>query len=87
VILQTMICAIDGKPPPPEEKRAWEELALEIAGSAASLRGVQIYGKARPAPEDPLATALDAGFLEARAASLRERFARAGVGVPVKVYL
>jgi len=86
VILQTMLCAINGRPPPPEEASAWEALAAELASSAAELRGVQVYGKARPAPEDPLADSLPVDFLEARAASLRAVLAAAGKEIPVRVY-
>jgi len=87
VTLQTMICAVNGEPPPAEDARAWESLATELACSAAELREVQIYGKARPAPEDPLASALPAAFLEERAASLRAVLTAAGKETPVKVYL
>jgi hypothetical protein len=44
---------------------------------------VQIYGKARPAPEDPLAEALPEAALEKRAAALR---AVIGTAVPVEVF-
>jgi histidinol dehydrogenase len=97
--LQTMICAINGMAPPPDEARAWEALVSELASSSAEpaaeptgrgsppgLREVQIYGKARPAPEDPLAAALPTAFLEARAASLRAILAAAKKEIPVKVY-
>ena len=87
LILQTMICAIDGKPPSAEEERAWENLVTELALSAVELRGIQIYGKARPAPEDPLAAALPESFLEARAASLRTALAAARRDVKVRVYV
>jgi hypothetical protein len=39
--------------------------------NAAGIRAVQIYGKARPAPEDPLAEALPQAVLEERAELLR----------------
>ena len=74
VTIQTMICAFDGKAPTPEEGEAWEKLVLELA-SGGNLRLVQIYGKARPSPEDPLNTALPVTFLEERAASLRRALA------------
>ena len=86
VTLQTMICAVNNRPPPPEEKRAWEALVAELASSAAELGGVQIYGKARPAPEDPLAAPLPVTFLEARAASLRAVLASAAREIPVWVF-
>jgi len=84
--LQTMICSINNLAPSPEEGQAWEALVLDLASSAMELRGVQIYGKARPAPEDPYASALPINFLEARAASLRAVFDSAGINVPVMVY-
>ena len=84
--LQTMICAINGEAPPAAEARAWEALLADLAASAALLREVQIYGKVRPAPEDPLATALTVAFLEARAASLRNVLVSLGKEIPVAVY-
>jgi histidinol dehydrogenase len=76
VTIQTMLCAVDGNAPPDEEAQAWETLMLELAVIAAGrIRKVQIYGKARPAPEDPKATALPVSYLEERAASLRRAFA------------
>jgi hypothetical protein len=138
VIIQTMVCSINGRPPPDTEAAAWEQLALELAGtgmaapaatvpaatlavtaaaavSAATLavtatgapaasvpapvlpvpaaeetagrvlpgvRGFQIYGNARPAPDDPLAEALPLAFLEARAVSLRAALAASGIRAP-----
>ena len=94
VILQTMICAVEGRGPSREEEDAWVQFVLELAsgpaGDAAGLRGVQIYGKARPAPEDPLAEALPQSFLEARAASLRKALGYGAPGlaltIPVEVF-
>jgi histidinol dehydrogenase len=95
VTIQTMICAIDGNPPPEKEARAWEKLILEIASpdedtpspdSGAGIRKIQIYGKARSAPEDPKASALPADFLEERAASLRNALSTAGFSIPTLVY-
>jgi histidinol dehydrogenase len=122
VIIQTMVCSINGRPPPDSEAAAWERLALELAGAgmaaaltvpvpaafppaalpaavpaanapipgkdaagsriAPGVRGFQIYGKARPAPGDPLAEALPPAFLESRAASLRAALAAAGIRTP-----
>jgi len=86
VELQTMICAINGAPPPPDEKKAWEALVSDLASQAVSLRGIQIYGKARSAPEDPLASALPQDVLEERAESLRIAIAALGKKIPVNVY-
>jgi histidinol dehydrogenase len=107
VTIQTMLCALGGKAPPPEEARAWETLIAELASAGGSgqaapppgakregsppalrrgLRAVQIYGKARPAPEDPLAEALPESYLETRAASLRAVLEERGTPVPVEVF-
>jgi len=89
VTIQTMLCAVDGNGPPPEEARAWESLALELAVIAANgggIRKVQIYGKARPAPEDPKTAPLPAAYLEERAASLRRVFAAKNIITPIEVY-
>ena len=86
VTIQTMICAVDGAGPPPEEAGAWEKLVTEIVESAAAngnaVRKVQIYGKARPSPEDPKAAALPVRHLEKRAVSLRSKI----TSPEVKVY-
>jgi len=90
VTIQTMLCAIDGNAPPPDEAQVWETLVCELAVIAKSgkggIRKVQIYGKARPAPEDPKAQALPIDYLEARAASLRRAFTEKGIKTPVEVY-
>ena len=86
VILQTMICAVDGKEPPIEERQAWEALLMDLASSAAELMGIQIYGKARPAPEDPLSEALPLSCLEERADSLETALNRTGKRIPVHIY-
>ena len=90
VTIQTMLCAIDGNGPPPEEEKAWQALACELAviaaGGTGGIRKVQIYGKARPAPEDPKAQALPVDYLEERAASLRRAFAEKSITTPVEVY-
>ena len=83
VTIQTMICAVDGEGPPEGEAQSWERLILELVANAAAnrqggaIRKVQIYGKARPSPEDPIATALPTEFLDRRAVSLRASFAKA----------
>ena len=97
--VQTMLCAVDGKGPLPEEEAAWKKLILDLAvitaslaakGKGGGIRKVQIYGKARPSPEDPKAEALPVEYLERRADSLREGLAVAfaGAAAPlVEVYL
>jgi len=90
VTIQTMICAVDGEGPPREEADTWEKLLVELV-SGGKIRKVQIYGKARPAPEDPKASALPLICLEERAASLRAALTSAfktekGIIPPVEVY-
>ena len=98
VTIQTMLCAIDRENPPDDEARAWETLVCELAETAreaslqeaanrACIRKVQVYGKARAAPEDPYASALPADYLKERAAALRSKFAEKGINVCVDLYL
>jgi histidinol dehydrogenase len=93
--LQTMLCKVAGRLPPETETAAWISLAVDLAVLSVlprrekpGLRGVQIYGKARPAPEDPLAQAAPPEALEERAALLRAELAlRPGApAIPVAVY-
>jgi histidinol dehydrogenase len=85
--IQTMLCAVEGSGPPHDEARAWEALVCELAVTTQErIRKVQIYGKARPAPEDPLASSLPASYLEERAASLSRAFLEKNITIPVEVY-
>jgi len=90
VTLQTMLCAIDGNAPPLDEEKALEGLTAELAIIAAQGKGfinkVQLYGKARSAPEDPKASPLPASYLEQRATSLRRIFTENGITTSVEVY-
>jgi histidinol dehydrogenase len=81
VTIQTMLCAVENNAPSAEEAQAWQKLLLELA-EPDNIRKVQIYGKARPAPEDPLSGALPVSYLEEKAASLRAALP----SVPVEVY-
>jgi histidinol dehydrogenase len=89
VIIQTMVCKTGGRAPPAEEAAAWEAviqaLVLDKSGERG-IQGVQIYGKARPAPGDPLAEALEESFLQERARSLIQGLEQAGLPVPVEVF-
>ncbi|MDR1030107.1 MAG: hypothetical protein LBL76_04475 [Treponema sp.] len=102
VTLQTMLCAVQGESPPLQEAAAWERLVVELAaiGAAAAcsageqapgLQEIQLYGKARPAPTDPLARALAPAYLEERAASLKTALERSGLplgrnAIPIRVF-
>jgi histidinol dehydrogenase len=100
LIIQTMLCTVDGEAPPAEEEEAWINLMQELAGSALTvaaeskaagqlcainvgIRKVQIYGKARPAPEDPKTDKLPLRCLEERAARL---VAALPENIPVEVF-
>ncbi|MCL2764588.1 MAG: hypothetical protein FWD40_04840 [Treponema sp.] len=85
VTIQTMLCAVGESAPSQTEEKAWETLVCELA--ANKIYKVQLYGKARPAPEDPLASGLPLEYLEKRAASLRQAFFKLGITTPVEVYL
>jgi histidinol dehydrogenase len=90
VTIQTMLCAVDGGGPPPDEDQAWEKLALELAAcknGTGGVRKVQIFGKARPSPEDPKTSPLPASRLEQRADSLYETFKKNNIQVPVEIYV
>lgn len=99
-IIQTMICKIDGQLPPPEEVAAWEAnigRLVALAGPSENRllepgspiqrgpQAVQLYGKARPAPEDPKAEPADETYLAERRASLLE--ALAPYSLPVEVFV
>jgi histidinol dehydrogenase len=86
VTIQTMLCAIDGIAPPPEEEAAWEKLALELVRAGMKgpgIRAFQLYGKVRPSPTDPRCQALPPEYLEKRAASLRAALAAEWPAAPV----
>jgi histidinol dehydrogenase len=84
-IIQTMICNVNGLPPPLCEEQAWLTLIGDIARHG-KLKAVHIYGKARPSPRDPLAEAVDTPILENRANTLVLALREAACTVPVEVY-
>jgi histidinol dehydrogenase len=67
---QCMICKVEGSLPPEEEEAAWVKLIIDLS-APGRLKSVQIYGKARPSPEDPLAEAVEPLILEKRGDILR----------------
>ena len=97
-----MLCKVNGKAPPPEEALAWEKLLVELTriGAEANrktadmvkgkrspgIRDIQIYGKARPAPEDPLTEALPRSCLETRPSALQKAIAEAGLDLLIQVF-
>jgi histidinol dehydrogenase len=85
--IQTMLCSVDGKAPSSEEAQAWETLLFELAAIApvGGIHKIQIYGKARPSPEDPKAQALPHAYLKERAASLKQALINSAY-IPVEVY-
>jgi len=99
VTIQTMLCAINGEQPSETERQVWESLVCELAANTekeanningkiiSGVRKIQLYGKARSAPEDPLASQLLEDYLEERADSLRNLFIDKGISIHVEVYL
>jgi wyosine [tRNA(Phe)-imidazoG37] synthetase (radical SAM superfamily) len=99
VTIQTMLCAINGEQPSETERQAWESLVCGLAANTKksvnnidgkmtnAIRKIQLYGKARSAPEDPLASQLAENYLEERAASLRRVFVEKDISIPVEVYM
>jgi histidinol dehydrogenase len=82
--IQTMICKV-GTLAPQEEEEAWVNLIIDLA-SPGNLKAVQIYGKARPSPEDPLAEAVDSALLLKRAEILRLALQSVNLKIPVEVF-
>jgi len=87
VTIQTMICGVKEECPCDTEIQTWNELVCLLAEKSGNIRKVQLYGKARPAPEDPLAFELPSANIEERASSLRSAFAKNKITVPVEIYL
>jgi len=99
VTIQTMLCTINGEQPPQAEKQAWEDFICELAKNTVKeadsaggkmhggVRKIQLYSKARPAPEDPLAESLPSDYLETRAAELRRIFSEKNISIPIEIYL
>jgi histidinol dehydrogenase len=92
--IQTMICKIQGQTPPPEEVSAWEARVRQLAersvecsksGGPVGPQAVQLYGKARPAPEDPKTEPVDESYLVERRDSLLK--ALAPYSLPVEVFV
>ncbi len=83
--VQTMLCSIAGTPPDRDEELAWIERILRLVASGGVSR-VHLYGKSRPAPEDPRADALPLAFLERRARLLRQALKGEGFSTPVSVF-
>jgi histidinol dehydrogenase len=84
-----MLCKVEGSLPTQEEEDAWVKLIVDLSASG-KLKSVQIYGKARPSPQDPLAEAVKSVLLERRGETLRTAMeARAPTGslpIPVEVF-
>ncbi|MDR2444373.1 MAG: hypothetical protein LBD44_00350 [Spirochaetaceae bacterium] len=84
-VIQTMHCSVNGESPSVEEVCAWAALTAEIA-KPGNVRLVQVYGKARPSPHDPVCAALPESSLEERAGALQMAFETAGIRTSVAIY-
>lgn len=80
--LQTCVFLLDGEPPSETECGAYVEALQRLSRSGVSLRGVLLYGLARPSqqPEAPRLAALSKEWLQAYAERIR-----AGTGLEVRV--
>ncbi|GHU25109.1 hypothetical protein FACS1894172_14340 [Spirochaetia bacterium] len=77
-VVQTMLCAVDAQIPSEQESESW----VKLVSGLDHIEAIQIYGKCRPAPEDPCAEPVPLSFLEARAERIRKQIAP----VPVFVF-
>jgi len=79
--IQTMMLALDGKPPDEEEIEAYLALVRSLVRDAVPVKGVLLYGLARPShqPEAPRLSALPRAWMEAMAERIR------AAGLPVLV--
>lgn len=79
--IQTCMFALDGKPPDADEQQAYLDFLREGLNAGLPLRGVLLYGLARPSfqPEAPRLSALPAEWLEDFARRIR------AIGLAVKV--
>jgi histidinol dehydrogenase len=87
--IQTMLCSVDGLVPSSKEKSSWIDFVSElsfIAKKSFGVKAIQIYGKARPAPEDPKAQVLPDDVLYARAKLLQSIYEKNDLKTPINVY-
>jgi len=83
--VQTMVCKINGLPPPANEEEAWSNLVTGFA-AAGNLKSVQIYGKARSGPSDPAAQQAEPELLENRARALKKALEKTAPNLPVEIF-
>lgn len=81
VWVQTCLFAFDGQAPSPAERQAYLAFLADALKRGVPLRGVLLYGLARPSlqPEAPRLSALPAEWMEAFAAEVR------GLGVETRL--
>jgi histidinol dehydrogenase len=84
VVIQTMLCRCGGVEPNPAEVEAYADTLAGLAEGGAKIRGVQLYTKARPSPEDsPESRTAPIG--DARLAELA-RLVAARASLPVRAF-
>jgi hypothetical protein len=81
--IQTCVFALDGRPPPDEEIDAYVRFLAELGTSAVPVRGIYLYGIARPSmqPQAPRLAPLPEAWLQ----SLGQRLRALGYVVRVTV--
>lgn len=80
--LQTMMLQIDGEPPSSEEREAYLKFVKGALEQGIALRGVLLYGLARPSmqPEAPRLSSVSSSWMEAFGGEIGR------LGLPVKRY-
>lgn len=78
--IQSLFQRIHGRPPPPEEIRAYGQRLRTLVGQGARLLGVQVYTIARP-PAEPYCSPLPHEALQAIARKIRKTS-----GVPARAF-
>ncbi|MDP3176754.1 MAG: hypothetical protein Q8M76_02540, partial [Spirochaetaceae bacterium] len=78
--LQTMLCAVGGKPPLDADFEDYLALITSLAAGGARIAGIQLYTLARPSPEDSCEALSDRELLRF-AFALRDR-----IPLPVRAF-
>jgi wyosine [tRNA(Phe)-imidazoG37] synthetase (radical SAM superfamily) len=81
IVIQTLLCRLDGAPPPPAEIDAYIRRLRHLLASGGRIKLVQLHTVARPPAADRVTTLAD-DELDA----LADRVRRAVAPVPVKAY-
>lgn len=81
VIVQTMLCVMDGEGPSDEDLEDYSKLLAALLGDGARFREIHLYTQARPSPEGRTSPLSDHELLREA-----ERIAGRIAGIPVRVF-